>query len=155
MKFTLALTFLLGASAVKVQHRPIDPILAMIKAHSVSAKHEACPSEAELAEVEEAMANIEEWTPLSAEDAKAGVKKYAKSKGYKISKEEWAQLEEAFNYVDADSNGELSKDEILAVAEEAKALYEEHCAWANRAPPVRYPPDIWAPSDQIRYISFI
>ena len=128
MRFTLALTFLLGASAVKIQQKPVEhPVLTMLKAHTTAKKHEHCPTEAELAEMEEAMKNIESWTPLTKEDAAAGIQQYAESKGHTITEDEWAQLEAAFDYVDKDGNKELSKDEILAVEAEAKALYEEHC----------------------------
>merc|ERR1711990_251959 len=71
-------------------------------------------------------AEIEAWvthelTPgdktITKKEAAGAIKKFAKKHGYKISKEEWAALEAAFDAADTNGDGELDLAEVQAAVE--------------------------------------
>lgn len=126
MRITLAAMLLLGSSAIKIQQAPHLAKFLGLK------KHELCPTEEEEAEMVKSIEKIEDWTPLSKADAEAMAKKYCEEKGYEPSEEEMAEAEAEFDKVDADGNGELSAAEIMAVADDVEAKYEEKCGGGDK-----------------------
>ena len=69
---------------------------------------------------------IEDWVTkelttgdktITKKEAGDAIAAFAKSKGYKISKEEWAALEAAFDSVDTNGDGELDLDEVMAAVD--------------------------------------
>merc|ERR1712100_424898 len=66
---------------------------------------------------------------ITKKEAGKAIAAFAKKKGYKISKEEWAALEAAFDAADTNGDGELDLDEVqaaVAAEEEIKIPYKKY-----------------------------
>merc|ERR1719498_780527 len=114
MKFAVFALLFSTASAVRLSQQPSHLVSRLIKTKEGP----------ELTAEDEQM--IEDWVThelttgdktITRDEAAKAIAGFAKSKGYKISKEEWKALEEAFDSVDTNGDGELDVDEVMKACE--------------------------------------
>lgn len=82
-------------------------------------------------EEDQIMAALEHWLAdgvITKEEAVADITAWLAEAGEPpLTDEEWAELDALFNYLDADSSGGVTEDELHAAWEKHEEEYREHC----------------------------